>query len=524
MSSLGLPLNLSPARSLPTLPAELPALRIDVRSRAITEATPALAALIGCDTDTLIGRPLADLWPPPEREAILRRFHDVVLYSRDVFGALALARDAADPVWVEIDARYDYHGGQRIEAVLTPFVALRIVPPDQGRPVAKGVPMQPEGRAPVPRLPGARHWRDDITAAWRVPPTHRDMAAPGSRPCGAEAVSAGAGVMDALRAAAAAAFVIGADGLIQDATPMVERMLARSKAWHGRRLEQVFIMADAAVGALAEARRNATRQSVLATHGESEAQMIIEWLPGPTPGAGWAILAPSGPETECARGRFQPQSASYVAHDVRESLAAVYCGLHAIADALAPDDPMRETADLALAECQRVHRIVDDVLVMSRPGNLVEIELDLDTVVHETVSRYRARAAGRSIDIVERLGSGSRISADLSSLDRAFGNLIENALDATRASGTVTIATARDDRHVPGVRVSIADTGVGIKEETRPNIFKPFYTEKDGGTGLGLAITRRVVLDHHGQIDFETSEGRGTTFQLWLPRVAPRQL
>lgn len=137
------------------------------------------------------------------------------------------------------------------------------------------------------------------------------------------------------------------------------------------------------------------------------------------------------------------------------------------------------------------------------------------------VARYRSRAASRSITLEDELMSGARVLADLSSLERALGNLIENALDATAPHGRIAVTTAREDRGVPGVRVSVSDTGVGIKKETQPNVFEPFFTDKTRGTGLGLAITRRIALAHHGHIDFDTEEGCGTTFHLWLPRIEP---
>jgi signal transduction histidine kinase len=111
------------------------------------------------------------------------------------------------------------------------------------------------------------------------------------------------------------------------------------------------------------------------------------------------------------------------------------------------------------------------------------------------------------------------VLADLSQLERAFDNLVENALQATPHYGLLRVGCRAEDRGRPGVRVTIADTGLGIPADVRPNVFEPFVTTKPAGTGLGLAITRRVVLDHEGQIDFETDHGRGTTFVIWLPRA-----
>ncbi len=544
----GLPPNLSRQRGCPPLAVDAPALRIDVRSSRITEASPALVRILACRSDEIVGRPLAELWVPKERDAIMRRFGDVILLGRAIFGAALLAPEPADPVRVEVDATYDYRCGQCLDVVLSPVVPVVAPAPvglDPGpgngarprtpvamstlamvlpRPAGLGLPIAVVDRraeaatdsAPALRN-GARRIAASATSARRSPvaarlPDHAPMAHPQAAP---------RLVLDALQLAGAAALRVSADGIVLDATPAVELMLGRPlPALLDRRFDTLLSMSAPAAAALRAARREGSRQSVLSDGAAGRPALVVEWLPGGEPGAGFAVLMTSMPESESAeRMRFQSQLVSLVAHDVRDSLAAAYCGLRTVADGLADSDPMRETILRALAESQRAHRIVEDALTMARPGNLIGVELDLDTVVHQAVARYRARALARNIELVERLESGSHVLADFSSLERAFSNLIDNALDAVPQTGRIMVAASREDRGAPGVLITISDTGTGIKEETRPNVFEPFFTDKDGGTGLGLAITRRVVLDHGGQISFESEEGRGTTFHLWLPRI-----
>jgi signal transduction histidine kinase len=537
----GLPPNLSRKHAYPPLAADTPALRVDVQSSRITEANPALAELLASRSDDLVGRPLAELWLLSERDTLMQRFRDVILRGHDAFGAVELRRDQADPVWVEVDATYRYHGGQRLEIVLSPVDPPTDPPADPPIPepwIAPGAstwlpvamttlaavrPMV-EGHAPSSAVWHSGGQTDD-TSVFRFG-DRRARISPAQRRGGPETAS-GAPVaacrlaLDALQLAGAAALRVGADAMVVDATPAAEQLLDQSElGLCGCTLDSLVHMPGAAMAALKAARCEGSRQSVLASSARTGTPLVIEWLPSGEPGGGIAVLAASRPEDDAAeRLRFQSQLVSLVAHDVRDSLAAVYSGLRTVADGLAAGDPLHLTVERALSESQRAHRIVEDALAMARPGNLVGIELDLDTVVHQTVARFRARASARAIELSERLESGCHVLADLSSLERAFSNLVENALDAMPLTGEVVVATAREDRGQPGVLVTISDTGIGIKEETRPNIFEPFYTDKDGGTGLGLAITRHVVLDHGGQISFETEEGRGTTFHLWLPRI-----
>lgn len=534
----GLPPNLSREHAFPPLAADTPALRVDLESSRITEANPALAELLASRSDDLVGRPLAELWPPTERDTLMQRFRDVILLGHDAFGAVELRRDRAAPVWVEVDATYRYHGGQRLEIVLSPVDP----PADPRRPEPWIAPASntwhPVAMTTLAAVLPLADGRESSTTVWQAGVqtddtsifrfgARRARSASGQRAGAAgSAVSACRLALDALQLAGAAALRVGADATVIDATPAAEELLGQTEpGLCGSRLDALVNMPGAATAALRAARREGSRQSVLASSAQTGTPLVIEWLPSGEPGGGIAVLAASRPEDDAAeRLRFQSQLVSLVAHDVRDSLAAVYCGLRTVADGLTEEDPLHLTVERALSESQRAHRIVEDALAMARPGNLVGVELDLDTVVHQTVARFRARAAARAIELSEQLESGSHVLADLSSLERAFSNLVENALDAMPLTGQVVVATAREDRGAPGVLITISDTGIGIKEETRPNVFEPFYTDKDGGTGLGLAITRRVVLDHGGQISFETEEGCGTTFHLWLPRIEPTRV
>jgi signal transduction histidine kinase len=80
--------------------------------------------------------------------------------------------------------------------------------------------------------------------------------------------------------------------------------------------------------------------------------------------------------------------------------------------------------------------------------------------------------------------------------------------------GTLSVRLWREGDFV---KISIRDTGVGIIPDELPNIFKPFYTTKSAGSGLGLAICKKIVDEHGGQIEVESTVGKGTTFTITLP-------
>jgi signal transduction histidine kinase len=95
-------------------------------------------------------------------------------------------------------------------------------------------------------------------------------------------------------------------------------------------------------------------------------------------------------------------------------------------------------------------------------------------------------------------------------------NIIITAVQALGGKGTLTVSSGKSEG---SAWFSVADTGPGITEAMRADLFKPFRTTKQQGTGLGLAIADRIVKAHRGDIEIETKPGRGTTFTVRLPRI-----
>ena len=105
---------------------------------------------------------------------------------------------------------------------------------------------------------------------------------------------------------------------------------------------------------------------------------------------------------------------------------------------------------------------------------------------------------------------------DKNQLQQVFLNIILNAGEAIPNTGTITITTSIKQNHIV---ITIKDTGCGIKKENLNKIFDPFYTTKpvNKGTGLGLSISYGIIQQHGGNIECESEEGKGTTFNVFLP-------
>lgn len=166
-------------------------------------------------------------------------------------------------------------------------------------------------------------------------------------------------------------------------------------------------------------------------------------------------------------------------------------------------------------EVMRLNDITSDFLGFSRPAPLKLKTCDVNTIVKSTVELIRQEATDRNIEIVVLTDEHvPPFPCDFSRIKQALLNLLLNALDASSAGDTITITTEAAGAQT---KLSVRDTGKGIRPEDVENIFKPFYTTKTRGSGLGLAIVDRIVKEHKGEITVDSAVGKGTTFTLALP-------
>jgi len=119
---------------------------------------------------------------------------------------------------------------------------------------------------------------------------------------------------------------------------------------------------------------------------------------------------------------------------------------------------------------------------------------------------------------IEYIQDNIQVKIDKNRLSQILTNLIINAIDSMDGNGVIEIRTDLvKKREVCYCRISVKDSGKGINENEREQVFTPYYTTKESGTGLGLPIIERIVTDHGGYIWFDSAEGTGTTFYIDLP-------
>ncbi|MEN9786863.1 MAG: hypothetical protein RLZZ299_2127 [Pseudomonadota bacterium] len=206
--------------------------------------------------------------------------------------------------------------------------------------------------------------------------------------------------------------------------------------------------------------------------------------------------------------------AASMAHEVRNPLASLGGALQLLRE----ERPSR-LLDLALSEAERLNRLVENFLGVTRRAELNVHPTDVTALAREVCdafgqdARYRGRTAAR----VE--GSAVLACVDADRVRQALWNLVINAAQAMPNGGTVDVRIDGADRDGnAGVSLAVSDRGVGIPDAERARVFDPFYTTRAGGTGLGLAVVDQAVRAHGGHVGVETRPGGGTTFRCWFPR------
>ena len=222
-----------------------------------------------------------------------------------------------------------------------------------------------------------------------------------------------------------------------------------------------------------------------------------------------------------------------IAHDFNNLLMVISGSSEFLLERLGPDPALRGPAQEIASAAGRASSLTRQLLAFSRKQMLAPSILDLNGVVTENL-RMLTRMIGEDIDLVMVPGATlGAVRADSGQIEQVIMNLAVNARDAMPSGGKLTLETSNvtlDEEYArlhapvqPGdyVALAISDTGAGMDSETQSHIFEPFFTTKGPkGTGLGLSTVYGIVKQSGGYIFVDSEPGKGTTFKIFLPRVA----
>jgi len=210
------------------------------------------------------------------------------------------------------------------------------------------------------------------------------------------------------------------------------------------------------------------------------------------------------------------QLAAGIAHEIRNPLTSINILIHSLRERLPSENSQQEDLKVIEEEIHRMNEIVDQFLRFAKPAPPFFEKTDVLSIVEETLQLLRLQAEKQRIAVEREFQTLPMILIDPEQMKQAMLNLLLNAIQAMPEGGLLTLK-GRNSEDGQWIHLSIQDSGMGISGEDIDKLFDPFFSTKEGGVGLGLSITHRIIDQHHGKIEVESSPGMGTLFTVWLP-------
>ncbi len=208
-----------------------------------------------------------------------------------------------------------------------------------------------------------------------------------------------------------------------------------------------------------------------------------------------------------------------VAHEVRNPLGIIRASVQLVEDSDGDPTRVREAARIIKQEIDRLDRVIKALLDFGRPSAPTLRPTNVEDVVDDVVLFTRQFAVQAHVEIDTQFAAADPIVlADADQLKQVLVNLVSNAVQAMEdTGGRIAVRVWDDDEFV---LVSVADDGPGIAPEVLERVFDPFYSTRDSGTGLGLTIVHRIIDQHGGRVEAQSTPGAGTTFTIALPATS----
>ncbi len=222
-----------------------------------------------------------------------------------------------------------------------------------------------------------------------------------------------------------------------------------------------------------------------------------------------------------------------MAHEIKNPLVSIKTFAQLLPERY-QDSDFRETfSNLIGHEIERIDSLVNQLLRFARPAKPVLKPMHVHEILEKSLLLVGHRLYQKDIKLTRSWEANvDTIRADADQLEQVFLNFFINAMDAMKTGGELNVQTEirTDEEWVSALaqtngttheilRITIRDTGEGIRGEDIPHVFDPFFTTKDYGTGLGLSVVHGIIQEHGGQIEVESELKKGTAFHILFPLV-----
>ncbi len=211
--------------------------------------------------------------------------------------------------------------------------------------------------------------------------------------------------------------------------------------------------------------------------------------------------------------------AAGIAHEINQPLTGVLTFAHLLKKKFQNDEPTRKDLEVIVRETTRIRGIVQGVLDFARETHMQKEPRRIEQILDQTLEIIIHQQKFFGISLNKQYDDSiPEVVIDSNLMEQVFMNIILNAVDSMKGSGTLTVKTRKASNWV---EVDFIDSGYGIPEQILDKIFDPFFTTKDStegmGMGLGLAVSYGIVKNHNGDISVTSRPGLGTTFTVRLP-------
>jgi signal transduction histidine kinase len=204
-----------------------------------------------------------------------------------------------------------------------------------------------------------------------------------------------------------------------------------------------------------------------------------------------------------------------IAHEIRNPITTIGGFARRIKKAFKKDPKLQEYINIILEESERLEGLVKRVReFINFLTSTFEID-DIKEIIDQVLERFKTLALKLGVSISSEVDQGIPFSRmDSPQIAAALSNIVENALESMPDGGKLTLGAKHEGDHI---LITITDTGCGIAKENMDSIYDPFYTSKIRGIGFGLTMVHQILMNHDGEINIQSQEGKGTTVTLRLP-------
>ncbi|TXC89314.1 HAMP domain-containing protein [Metabacillus litoralis] len=203
--------------------------------------------------------------------------------------------------------------------------------------------------------------------------------------------------------------------------------------------------------------------------------------------------------------------AAGAAHEIRNPLAVIHGFLSLMEQSISNENKEQFHIPLLMKEVERINTIIEEMLLLSKPGAPNKKEVFLEDVLKDFLPLIieASENVNFSIDL-----NRIPLNIDAKQIKQVFHNLIRNSIEAMESKGNLSIFSVVQNNFY---HIFIKDSGQGIPKHIIDNLYEPFTSNKENGTGLGLMVVKRVIENHNGHIELHETSTEGTTFLISLP-------